>query len=140
MNSKITESAIRYWKKNSFSKLIVIFLGLILWPLTALAIWNWVKTTKEAWRLPLKIVVIFLGIFISAAWLGAISGVMSGGRVGWGSANNISRKASTPTPQVGNCIGPDWKRLSLSTDECKKFNDAWKNPQKTEQNQPAQAV
>lgn len=142
MNSKIIENVVIYWKKSGFSKLIVIFLGLTLWPLTALVIWNWIKTLKEEWELPLKIVFVIFGIFISAAWLGAISGIMSGGRVGWGSGNgnNISRKASPPTLQVGNCIGPDGKRISLSTDECKKFNDAWKNPQKAKQDQPTQIV
>jgi hypothetical protein len=59
------------------------------------------------------------------------------------SANQPKTLGATTTAQPeqeGNCVGPDGKRLWLSEEKCRAFNDAWKNPQPNHLPQAAQAV
>lgn len=44
---------------------------------------------------------------------------------------------ATKVEQEGNCIGPDGKRISLSSQACEEFKNAWKNPPQNQQAQQA---
>lgn len=109
-----------FWQKSWWSKLIVLVLGIVLWPLILIYL-----ILKQKWDIKFKLasVVMVLVIWFASTRFTHL---------------NQSSTVTKPTPssessQQGGCVGPDGKHIQLDPINCQKFNDAWKNSQKSQQ-------
>lgn len=99
------ESLKKFWTKNIVNKLLISALGLILWPVTVVMGYFWVSSRFND-NLNRKVALIgytIIIVFISAAWFGAVSGAITGGEVGWGSAHKnkeIVKETVAASPKI----------------------------------------
>lgn len=99
------------WYKTNWG---VIFLLLIFFPVGLYLMWKYSDWSKKTKRIITGIIVVIL--ILIRIMLGA------------------TESKQPVTKSEGSCVGPDGKRIQLSSEACKKFNDAWKNkPQESKQ-------
>lgn len=115
------------WYKTWWGILAIVF---FLWPFF-LTYWVW----KQNWTLKTRYALIgAIWFFIFIIFI-SNSSYQAGLKKEKQTALLALTPIASPTQSAkdGNCIGPDGKRLFLSTEECEKFNNAWKNPQQPQQ-------
>jgi hypothetical protein len=117
-----------YWKKGIGEKVIIVIVSLFLLPFVLILL-----ILKQKWQPKTKAVLIIIVLILAYSWfLKPTSSLRQ---------NYTAKMTPTPTAdENGSCIGPDGKHIQLDPINCQKFNDAWKNSQKSQQVQVTPVV
>jgi hypothetical protein len=115
----------KWYKTKTGIFIIVIFLPLIIFLLMVYFLFILSKIIwQKNWSIQKR-----------AGAIAALWGFVIIGSVIANNKQTATLGVATKVEQEGDCIGPDGKRISLSSQACEEFNNAWKNPP---QNQQAQ--